>query len=60
MKKLLSVCICICIFASLLSGYDSRGFTVCDPNSPANSAMHWSYERLSPQILNLWSLSAAN
>ena len=44
----------------VLTGYDSCGFTVNDPNSPDNSAKHWTYDRLSPQISNLWSLSAAD
>lgn len=35
------------------------GFTVNDPNSPDNSAKHWTYDRLSPQISNLWSLLVA-
>lgn len=43
----------------LLTGYDSSGFTIHDPNSPQNSAKHWTFERLSPQILNLWAMSAA-
>ena len=32
--------------------------TVNDPNSPDNSAKHWTYDRLSPQISNLWFLEA--
>lgn len=43
----------------VLTGYDSCGFTVNDPNSPDNSAKHWTYDRLSPQISNLWSLLVA-
>lgn len=42
----------------VLTGYDSCGFTVNDPNSPDNSAKHWTYDRLSPQISNLWFLEA--
>lgn len=42
----------------LLTGYDSDGFTIHDPNSPQNSAKHWTFERLSGQILNLWAMSA--
>lgn len=43
----------------LLTGYDSSGFTIHDPNSPQNSEKHWTFERLSGQILNLWAMSAA-
>lgn len=42
----------------VLTGYDKDGFTINDPNSPNNSAKHWTYERLSGQILNLWAMSA--
>ena len=42
----------------VITGYDSCGFTVNDPNSPDNSAKHWTYDRLSPQISNLWFLEA--
>lgn len=35
--------------------YDENGFKVHDPNSIARSHISWSYERLSPQISNLWS-----
>lgn len=42
----------------VLTGYDDRGFAVNDPNSPNNSAMRWTYDRLSPQISNLWFLEA--
>ena len=44
----------------VITGYDSSGFTVNDPNSPDNSAKHWTYDRLSPQISNLWSLLVAH
>lgn len=44
----------------VITGYDSCGFTVNDPNSPDNSAKHWTYDRLSPQISNLWSLLVAH
>lgn len=33
------------------------GFTIHDPNSMANSGQSWSYERLAPQIKNLWAIS---
>lgn len=38
--------------------YGRDGFLVHDPNSRALSSRSWSYERLSGQIANLWSLSA--
>ena len=43
----------------LLTGYDEEGFLINDPNSRENSAKHWTYERISPQIRNLWAMSAA-
>ena len=43
----------------VVTGYTAEGFTVNDPNSRENSARTWSYDRLSPQIANLWSLSVA-
>lgn len=39
----------------LLTGYEDGTFTVHDPNSRANSAKRWSYERLQGQIRNLWA-----
>lgn len=43
----------------LVTGYDETGFTVCDPNSVRNTEKTWPYDRLEPQILNLWKLCAA-
>ena len=37
--------------------YENGQFHVLDPNSNANSEKLWSYERLSPQINNLWAFS---
>ena len=42
----------------LIRGYDDRGFLINDPNSRVRSDEAWSFERLRPQIKNLWSLSA--
>ena len=44
----------------VVTGCDDSGFTVNDPNSIDNSLRHWSYERLSRQISNLWSVSAVH
>lgn len=44
----------------VVTGCDDSGFTVNDPNSIDNSLRHWSYERLSGQISNLWSVSIKN
>lgn len=44
----------------VVTGCTADGFSVNDPNSRENSARSWSYDRLSPQISNLWSLSAAH
>ena len=41
----------------VLNGYENGQFHVLDPNSNANSEKLWSYERLSPQINNLWAFS---
>lgn len=40
----------------LIRGYDKNGFYVNDPNRKSNSDRQWSYEELSPQIKNLWSI----
>lgn len=42
----------------LIRGYDKEGFLVNDPNSKANSAKHWDYDTLYPQIKCLWSIGA--
>lgn len=41
----------------VITGYTDEGFKVNDPNSYKNSEKLWSYERLSPQIKNLWSVN---
>ena len=43
----------------VLTGYGDGGFSVHDPNSRERSAQTWDYERLAPQIRNLWAFSAA-
>ena len=40
----------------LVTGRREGCFTLNDPNSRENSSRLWPYERLRPQILNLWSL----
>ncbi len=44
----------------VLTGINSDG-SICvnDPNSPNNSCMSWSLERLVPQIKHIWKLSLA-
>lgn len=39
-----------------LTGYDSEGFTINDPNSRANSEKHWTYAQLQGQVRNLWAM----
>lgn len=41
----------------LITGQTSDGYTVLDPNDPANNQKTWSYSRLAPQIKDLWALS---
>lgn len=41
----------------VLTGYEEGGFRVNDPNSRANSAQLWPYERLEGQIRNIWKIS---
>ena len=41
----------------VVTGYNDEGFKVNDPNSYKNSEKVWSYERLSPQIKNLWAVN---
>lgn len=42
----------------LIAGTNADGsFIVHDPNSMANTAKSWTYERLAPQIKNLWAIS---
>lgn len=40
----------------LLTGVENGKFQLNDPNSPKNSEKDWSWERLSPQIQNLWAI----
>ena len=40
----------------VVTGWQEGGFSVNDPNSRVNSRKLWPYERLRPQILNLWAL----
>lgn len=42
----------------VITGYDDTGFQIHDPNNPENTKKTWTYERLSPQIRNLWAMSA--
>ncbi len=41
----------------LIVGADAMGFRVYDPNSVALTERYWSFDTLSPQIAQLWSLS---
>lgn len=41
----------------LLTGYADGAFSVNDPNSYERSEKTWTYDRLAPQIKNLWSLA---
>lgn len=43
----------------VITGVREDGFTVCDPNSRTRSGQLWSYDRLAPQIRNLWAFSKA-
>lgn len=43
----------------VLTGHSSKGFTICDPNSPKRSAQTWTYARLKDQIRNVWAFSKA-
>ena len=38
----------------VITDYQEGGFVVHDPNSKKNSAVLWSYERLIPQVRNMW------
>lgn len=42
----------------LITGVENGKFQVNDPNRHANSEQLWDYDRLSPQISNLWALTA--
>lgn len=41
----------------VITDYTDEGFKVNDPNSYKNSEKLWTYECLSPQIKNLWSVN---
>lgn len=43
----------------VLTGVEGGQLRVVDPNSPSRSAALWDYERLAPQIKNLWAYTAA-
>lgn len=40
----------------LLTGRTSEGYTIRDPNSPTRTGETWAYDRLAPQIKNIWAL----
>lgn len=42
----------------VLCGYQNGEFSVNDPNSTVRSGEKWSYEKLKPQIRNIWAFSA--
>lgn len=44
----------------VLTGYDSRGFQVHDPNSKKNSKKSWPFATLQHQIRNLWGFMKGN
>lgn len=39
----------------VIKGYEGSNFFINDPNSRTNSSKKWSYERLAPQIVQVWS-----
>ncbi|MDE6470258.1 MAG: C39 family peptidase [Eubacterium sp.] len=41
----------------VLTAYNNGEITVNDPNSYSNSERKWTYERLKPQIKNMWAVS---
>ena len=43
----------------VICGYDEEGFQVLDPFNRARSGVHWTYEQISDQISNLWTVCAA-
>ena len=43
----------------VIAGYGFFGFKVYDPNSVALSSRSWRYDKLAPQIAQLWSFTAA-
>lgn len=40
----------------VIRGYTDKGFLINDPNSKKNSEKVWSYDKISTQIKNLWSI----
>lgn len=40
----------------VISGYDDEGFIINDPFSLVNSQQRWSYEKIEPQIKNMWEI----
>ena len=43
----------------VVCGYDDNGFVIRDPNSPTNTARHWTWSEIGNQIRNLWVFDAA-
>lgn len=43
----------------VLTGYQNGAFTICDPNSPINSARTWTFDELKGEIRNIWSFTKA-
>ncbi|MFL8887053.1 C39 family peptidase [Helcococcus kunzii] len=41
----------------VIVGYNNGEFKIYDPNSWVNTEKTWSYERIAPQIKNMWSIS---
>lgn len=41
----------------VITGYDSEGFIINDPNSCAISAKRWTFAQLNGQVRNLWAMS---
>lgn len=41
----------------VITGYDSQGFMINDPNSHTNSEKRWTFDQLNGQVRNLWAMS---
>lgn len=41
----------------VITGYDSEGFIINDPNSRAISAKRWTFDQLNGQVRNLWAMT---
>ena len=41
----------------VITGYDSEGFIINDPNSHAISAKRWTFDQLNGQVRNLWAMT---